>query len=340
MKLTDVEKEIIIQDAIAKTHEIVGEKFNGKNIRVAYSGGSDSDTIMHILRSCGYDITGVLYDTGVEWEATMRHVEYMRSIGFNIETIKAKRPVPTSNRKYGHPWISKRVSDYLSRLQRHNFDFQNDGPLSFDELYKKYPTSKVALRWWCNDWGEGSSFNIKRNTYLKEFLIEYGLPFKVSDKCCEGAKKLPIKEYSKENNIDLMILGIRKAEGGSRAGAYSNCYLPKKSYTYAMYFPMFWWVDEVKNYYDLVNGVVHSDCYSEEYGLKRTGCAGCPFGRNFEHELVALETHEPKKAKGIRAIFDPSYEWTRKYKQFQIEMGCNPNMLSGMSTHDDDLEAL
>jgi hypothetical protein len=49
----------------------------------------------------------------------------------------------------------------------------------------------------------------------------------------------------------------------------------------------------------------------------------------FEKELIALETHEPKKARGIRAIFNPSYEWTRKYKQFQIEMVCNPNMMSG-----------
>ena len=328
--MLDSEKEVLIQDAIQKTMNVVGGEYVDKNIRVAYSGGSDSDTVMHLLKYCGYNITGVLYDTGVEWDATMRHVEYMRSIGFEIETIKAKRPVPTSNKKYGHPWISKRVSDYLSRLQKHNFDFQRDGALPFDVLYTKYPKCKVALRWWCNNWGEGSSFNIERNTYLKEFLIKHGLPFRVSDKCCDGAKKLPIKEYSKQHNIDLMILGIRKSEGGSRSGAYTSCYLPQRTYTYAMYFPLFWWTDEVKSYYDTTRMVVHSDCYSDQYGLKRTGCAGCPFGRNFEQELVALEKYEPKKAKGIRAIFNPSYEWTRKYKEFQVEMGCNPNMLSGM----------
>lgn len=310
--------ELAITDAIAKTHSVMA-KHVGKNVRVAYSGGSDSDSVMWLLRDAGYNVTGVLYDTGVEWEATMRHVEYMRSVGFDVETIKARRPVPTSNKRYGHPFINKRVSDYIQRLQSKGFDFQVDGPKPFDELYTQYPKSKVALRWWCNDWGNGSSFNIERNTYLKEFLIEYGLPFKVSGKCCDGAKKLPIKDYTKEFDIDLMILGIRKAEGGSRAGAYRNCYLPKRSYTYAMYFPLFWWGNGVKEYYDETRGIKHSDCYSE-YGLTRTGCAGCPFGINFEHELGALMEHEPKKAKGILAIFNPSYEWTRKYKIFQQTM--------------------
>lgn len=329
-------EEVMIYDTIIKTHTVMKE-YGGKNVRVAYSGGSDSDTVMHILRDAGYDVTGVLYDTGVEWEATMRHVNYMKTLGFNIEVIKAKRPVPTSNKKYGHPWISKRVSDYLSRLQRHNFDFQGDGDLPFEILYKKYPRCKVALKWWCNEWGDKSTFNIERNPYLKEFLIEYGLPFAVSDKCCDGAKKMPIKQYAKENNIDLMILGIRKAEGGARASAYSNCYLHSPArYTYSMFFPLFWWKDEVKSYYDTTRGIVHSDCYSDEYGLKRTGCAGCPFGKNFEQELIALDNFEPKKAKGIRAIFNPSYEWTRKYKQFQVTMGCNPNMLSGYITPDDN----
>ena len=307
--------QLILTDSLAKKKSVLG-KFDPDKIRVAYSGGSDSDTTMFLVREAGFNIKGVFYDTGIEWDATKRHIDYMREQGFEIDTIRAVRPVPTSNRVFGHPFINKRVSDYLERLQRHNFDFQNHGSLTFDELYSLYPKSKAALRWWCNDWGNGSMFNIERNTYLKEFLIEYGLPFKVSGKCCDGAKKLPIKNYAKTNNIDLMILGIRKSEGGARASAYKSCYYPKKRYSYAMHFPMFFWNNEMKSWYDETFNIQHSDCYTE-YGLSRTGCAGCPFGMNFDNELNQLQTWEPKLAKGIESIFKPTYEWTRLYRQYQ-----------------------
>lgn len=65
--------------------------------------------------------------------------------------------------------------------------------------------------------------------------------------------------------------------------------------------------------------VTHSKCYIE-YGLKRTGCAGCPFGRDFEYELEVIKKYEPKLYKAVNNIFGKSYEYTRKYKQFCKEM--------------------
>lgn len=312
------EFKFTLQDTLAKTKSVMNNNKH-QNVRVAYSGGSDSDTVMWVLRQAGFEVKGVLYDTGIEWDATMRHVDFMREQGFDIDVIRAVRPVPTSNKKYGHPFLNKRVSDYLQRLQKHNFKFQEHGSLDFDTLYEMYPRSKSALRWWTNNWGENSRFNIDQNTWLKEFLIKYGLPFAVSGKCCDGAKKLPIKQYAKEHDIDLMILGLRKSEGGARATVYKSCYLPKKSYTYSMYFPLFYWNNKMKEWYDKTYEIPHSDCYTK-YGLTRTGCAGCPFGRNFDDELEQLETWEPKLAKGIKNIFSPVYDWTRKYREFQAEM--------------------
>ena len=236
--------KLVFIDTFAKIDSVMDE-YKNKNWRVAYSGGADSDTIMWLLRYCGYEPRGVFYDTGLEYSATLNHIDWMKDQGFNIETVRAKMPIPTSQRKYGRPFISKYVSDRLSRLQKHSFDFQRDGKKSFDELIKIYPRCRSALRWWTND-HKGLGTNISWNKYLKEFLIEYGLPFKVSDKCCDGAKKLPIKEYSKDNDIDLMILGIRKSEGGKRASTYKNCFVLKKSYTYSMYFPLFWWKNDDK----------------------------------------------------------------------------------------------
>lgn len=65
--------------------------------------------------------------------------------------------------------------------------------------------------------------------------------------------------------------------------------------------------------------MVHSDCYTE-YGMTRTGCAGCPFGRDFEEELRVIQTYEPKLYTMVNNVFGKSYEYTIKYKDFVKKM--------------------
>jgi 3'-phosphoadenosine 5'-phosphosulfate sulfotransferase (PAPS reductase)/FAD synthetase len=314
MKIPSILKnKFVFVDTFAKTNSVMS-MWADKKVRVAYSGGADSDDMMWLLRLLGYDIPAVFYDTGIEYQATKDHIEYMKSIGFEIHTIKAIMPVPTSNKKYGHPFISKGVTDMLERLQHHKFDFINHGNLSFEELYKLYSKCKSALRWWTNNhYGMGN--NIDWNKGLKEFLTMYGLPFSVSNRCCNGAKKLPIAKYAKENGIDLMLLGIRKAEGGRRSMSIKSCFAPNNGHNTDRYFPLFWWKKDDKELFESVMSIKHSACYTE-YGLKRTGCFGCPFGLNFEGELNAIKIYEPKLFVAANSIFGVSYEWTRKYKEF------------------------
>lgn len=54
--------------------------------------------------------------------------------------------------------------------------------------------------------------------------------------------------------------------------------------------------------------------------MKRGGCACCPFGRDFEQELEAAKKYEPKLYKAANLIFGDSYDYTRKYKDFCIQM--------------------
>lgn len=67
------------------------------------------------------------------------------------------------------------------------------------------------------------------------------------------------------------------------------------------------------------NAVQHSKCYTD-YGLSRTGCFGCPFGRDFETELLTIKTHEPKLYKAANVLFGESYEYTRAFLDFRKEM--------------------
>jgi len=311
-----LDDKLIYVDTYAKIESVM-DAYKDKNVRVAYSGGSDSDAVMWLLRSMGYDIPAVIYNTGIEYAATWEHVDYMKSQGFTIETIKAEIPVPSALIKFGQPFISKNVSNMLVRLQRNNFDFIKDGNKTADELLELYPRARWAIGWWTNI-NTSRSNKISWNSGLKEFLSTYGLPFKISDKCCDGAKKLPMKTYAKANNIDLLLMGIRKAEGGRRSTMYTSCFIEPKQHSYAMFLPVFWWNKENKDEYIKAANIQLSRCYTE-YGLNRTGCPGCPFGRGFEDELVAIDTYEPKLSKGVRHIFKNSYEWTRKYREFVIE---------------------
>lgn len=118
----------------------------------------------------------------------------------------------------------------------------------------------------------------------------------------------------KENNYELNISGVRKAEGGSRASVYKSCFNSMDSGC-DNYRPLFWYKNSDKEDYKAAYSIENSKCYSQ-YGLKRTGCAGCPFGRDFEFELKVIEKYEPKLYKAVNNIFGNSYEYTRKYREF------------------------
>ena len=290
-----------------------------KKILCSISGGSDSDILLDLCHKLddSNKITYVFFDTGLEYQATLEHLEYLENrYNIRIERAKAVKAIPTCCKEYGQPFLSKQVSEWISRLQRHNFQWEDR---SFKELYADYPKCRAALRWWCNDFGKSaegreSSFNIGYNQFLKEFMVANPPTFKISNKCCHFAKKMVASRYRKEGKFDLSVYGVRRSEGGARRSAYKTCFTEKES-DYDEYRPIFWYLNESKEKYSEHFQIMHSRCYTE-YGLKRTGCAGCPYGRDFEVELAAMERHEPLLYRAVCNIFCDSYEYTRAYRQF------------------------
>ena len=290
------------------------------------SGGSDSDIVLDICTKCDRDnkIIYVWFDTGLEYQATKDHLEELQKKYGKIERHKALKTIPTTCKKYGQPFLSKRVSDYMSRLQCHGFKWEDEPFDTLVEHYCKWDAKRkkwvgcyTALKWWC-DKHESSQFNISQNKYLKEFIIENNPGFKISNKCCKYAKKDILHEVIYSNDYDLNIFGIRRAEGGTRASAYKSCF-DEKLDGCDEYRPIFWYKNENKEKYKEHFGICNSKCYTE-YGLQRTGCCGCPFGRDFEYELQVIEKYEPKLFNAVNNIFGESYEYTRQYKQFCKEM--------------------
>ena len=309
-----------------------------QNILVSISGGADSDVMLDLMvRTAKEDnipmskFQFVFFDIGIEYQATKDHLDYLeKKYDITIERMRSITPVPLGCKRYGVPFISKHVSENISRLQKHEFDFAVDGTKSYEELLVKYPRCKSALKWWCNKHenkknGDPSSFDIDYNKHLKEFMILNPPTFKISNKCCKGAKKDNAHKVLKEKRSDLNCVGIRKAEGGVRSTAYKSCFSDNRSYDpdnpnsmkdYDDYRPIFWFTDKDKREYTEFFGIKHSDCYCK-YGLKRTGCVGCPFGKNFEFELETAKKYEPKLYLAVNNIFGDSYEYTRKFLEFK-----------------------
>ena len=126
---------------------------------------------------------------------------------------------------------------------------------------------------------------------------------------------MPSRYFMRRVNADLKILGVRKCEGGIRQ-ATTSCYTQGKDDDYAVFRPIFWLSDKDKSAYEQIFGVTHSDCYTV-YGMKRTGCAGCPYNSRVFSELERVKEFEPGLVKAAYAMFGRVYDYTRKYKEFR-----------------------
>ena len=311
-------KSLMVIDSLTKAHSIYSKPY--KRILVSVSGGSDSDLVIDICKKLDpYSIKTkyVWVNTGLEYEATKEHLDYLeKRYGIKIDRVRPKMPIPTAVNTYGQPFLSKQVSEFIYRLQYNNFKWEDE---PYDELIKRYPRCKSALEWWCDEKGKGSMFTIRRNKYLKEFMIANPPTFKIANKCCQKSKKDALYSVMEEYDTDLSIIGIRKAEGGARS-ALTGCFVSGK-HDYDVYRPIFWYQKDDKKVYEEAYDIKHSKCYGKSgYGLCRTGCCACPFGRDWEKELEACDKFEPKLSKAVRNVFKDSYEYTKKYKEFVAMM--------------------
>jgi 3'-phosphoadenosine 5'-phosphosulfate sulfotransferase (PAPS reductase)/FAD synthetase len=302
----------VIKDALFRTWMYISEH---QKPLCSVSGGADSDVILDICYKCDPDkkVTYVWYDTGLEYKATKEHLKYLEE-KYEIEILRyrAVKPIPFTCYTVGVPLFNKYDSEMIYRLQRHGFQWEDE---PFEELVKKYPKCRVALKWWCNQNGNGNQFNIQKHPYLKEYIVENPINFKVSNKCCDYAKKNPAHKMITNNGFDLNIIGIRKAEGGVRATSHKSCF-NNAGETYNNYYPVFWFSNADRAEYIKHYGITLSKCYTE-YGMPRTGCAGCPYaGKNLQSELEIMKNNEPLLYQAVNKIFKNSYEYTKNYKEF------------------------
>ena len=297
-----------ITDSIGMTYAML-QKY--QHPMCSISGGADSDIIMDLCVRLDVDkkVRYVWFNTGMEYQATKRHLDYLEHrYGVKIERVPPIKSIPQCCKEYGQPFISKYVSQCISSLQNRGFKWEDK---SYEVLLEEYPGCQSRIAWWCNK-NKRYCYNIKYNKWLKEFLIAHPPVFKVNPKCCEYAKKKPSVSFAKDNGCDLQIIGIRQAEGGIRSSLQS-CYAEQTSP--AKFYPIFWYGNTDKADYGRLFGISNSDCYTV-WGLKRTGCVGCPFNRKAFNELDVIKKNEPGMWKAANSVFGESYEYTRLYREF------------------------
>ena len=294
----------------------------------SYSGGADSDILLHLVETTRKmfnfpPIKYVFFNTGLEMKATKDHVaEVAEKYGIEIETVRPKVNIVQATRKHGIPFVSKIMSAGLDEWQKKGVPMSiadeyaqaEDKEAKRAELKERYPKCESLINFicCCNAKGEprpNIQLVINSSRYMRDFVTEFPPDFKISAKCCDYCKKQIA--HSIQKDYDMVITGERRDEGGMRSvprkDNTSMCFTETADGKYHLR-PLYYVSDSDKAWYKEEYGIRYSDAY-EVYGLKRTGCCGCPISYRAVDDLELIGKHEPNVAKAAWAIFGKSYEY-------------------------------
>ena len=247
-------------------------KINSNEYLLSYSGGKDSHFlywfIKEYLKDSDIEIVGV--------NTRMEHPQIAKRINDNCNTVllPSLKPHEVMD-KYGSPLISKIHDEYIRRFQ--------NGSKAKSTI--EYITGSGV--------NENSMFKLPKK-YIEPVLN--GDLHKVSSKCCEYLKKKPMTDYQKKTGKKL-IIGVRGTESLLRKSQYKSCFTKDGKFT-----PIWDLSDElIEKIYEHYN-IEIPPIYNT---LSRTGCMGCPYGRNIEEELKSLSDNQYKY---VVNLFKNSYD--------------------------------
>lgn len=298
----------------------------------SYSGGSDSDILLHLIESVRMTfnfppVSYAFFNTGLEMEATKRHVSEMESLyGITIAKHRPKKNIVQATREFGQPFVSKIMSAGLEGVQRKNIPLSihdeyinaEDKEAKRKELKERYPGCESTINFLCccNSKGEPRpdiQLVINSSKYMLDFIKDNPIPFKVSNRCCDICKKQVA--HSIQKNFDMVITGERRDEGGMRSvprkDSTSMCFTETADGSYRLR-PLYYVSNADKQWYKEYYGIKYSDAY-EVYGLTRTGCCGCPISAKATEDLEKIRPYEPNLVKAAWNVFGDSYRYRKQY---------------------------
>lgn len=273
------------------------------------------------------------FNTGLEMQATKQHVKDIASkYGVEIETVRPKMNIVNATRKYGQPFVSKIMSAGLEQLQIKNvplsivdeYNQADDKAAIRRELKERYPKCESLINFLCcctssGEYRPNIQLVINSSKYMLDFIKECPPDFKISARCCDYCKKQPAHTIQKD--FDMVITGERRAEGGQRSvprkDNTSLCFMKSSDNKYR-FRPLYYVTDKDKEWYKQTHNLRYSDAY-EVYGLKRTGCCGCPISYRAVDDLEMIRPYEPNLVQAAWNIFGKSYLYRQKYNAYKAE---------------------
>lgn len=320
---------------------MVFESEEYENILVWLTGKPESNILFHMCNmlddknKCKY----VYFYTEVTLGADMEHMEYLSDkYGVDIDIQEIDGVVKKTTKRFGLPFLSMVVSYNIARLQEMDFEWE-DKP--FEELCEKYleivdkPSNKNtlelngkyykgsygALRWWCNQY-DSRIYNINKNTYLKEFLIDNPPTFRISDKCCKEVIKKPLHKYA-TNKYDIVLvdsIDIKGSMKSKRSNKFIKANMVNRKYD--QYMPLFDFSETDIMVYKKFYNLKFSDSY-EIYHNSGGICIGCPYGGldGINADMRMAKRFAQGTGMRARKIFEETYQYTKAYTEYAIERG-------------------
>ena len=308
------------------------------NAICSYSGGSDSDIMLHLIETVrkAFDLPPISYcffNTGLEMEAIKRHVREVEKLyGVTITEYRPKKNIVQATREYGQPFVSKIMSAGLEGVQKKNiplsiaaeYEIAENKAAKRKELKERYPGCETTINFLCgcNSAGEPRpdiQLVIGSSKYMLDFLMVTPIPFKVSNKCCDYCKKQ--LAHSVQKSFEMVITGERRDEGGMRSVPRKDnttmCFTETADGQYRLR-PLYYVSDADKQWYKEHYGIRYSDAY-EVYGLKRTGCCGCSISAKAVEDLEKIRPYEPNLVKAAWNVFGDSYRFRQQYNDYKAK---------------------
>lgn len=254
------------------------------NVYVSFSGGKDSTVLLDLVRELYPHVKAVFSDTGLEYPEIR---DFVRTVD-NVDWVKPTKNFKKIIEEDGYPIISKQNAMFIRQAQT---------------LEKDSKSYKLRMTGW----------NDKRQEFGKvgqiptkwKFLVDSDI--KVSEKCCNHMKKIPLHLWEKANGKPKPFIGTLAEESENRTKQYlqrgCNAY---DSLQRASSQPLGFWTEQdillyLKNkeipfasiYGDIIE---KEDGKLETTGESRTGCIFCAFGahlENYPNRFQRLEVRHP-----------------------------------------------
>lgn len=306
------------------------------NAICSYSGGSDSDIMLHMIETVrkGFNLPPVQYcffNTGLEMKAIKCHVRKMEQLyGVTITEYRPKKNIIQATREHGIPFVSKIMSSGLEGVQKKKIPLSiadeyaqaEDKAAKRAELKARYPGCETTINFLCCCNSEGEprpdiQLVINSSKYMLDFIKENPIPFQVSNRCCDYCKKN--LAHSVQKPFDMIITGERRAEGGMRSvprkDNTSMCFSETSDGKYRLR-PLYYVSDADKQWYKDYYKIRYSDAY-EVYGLTRTGCCGCSISAKAVEDLEKIRPFEPNLVTAAWNVFGDSYRYRQRYNEYK-----------------------